>query len=117
MTSPSDLVLLERAMAALDAVLGKRDATLGWGVPVGTAAHDAATVCLSAAQGLIDVAQVLLTEPRHESPEALMAQWQTIISHTKIASRAAHQAAVQLAGESHLVTAQGGVLLTREDKA
>jgi len=115
MTSSSDLVLLERALIALDAVMGKRDATLGWGVPVGTAAHESATLCLSAAVTLVDVAQALLSEPQHEDQEALMGHWQTIIAHTKNAGRLAHQAALQLAGESHLVTAQGGIIVRQGD--
>jgi hypothetical protein len=116
MPNLSDVAHLERALIALDAVMGKRDATLGWGVPVGTAAHQAATQCLSAAATLIDVAQALLAEPQHDTPEALTGQWQTIIAHAKNASRTAHQAALQLAGESHLVTAQGGIIITQSDE-
>ncbi|MDM0047309.1 hypothetical protein QTH91_22650 [Variovorax dokdonensis] len=116
MPNLSDVVHLERALVALDAVMGKRDATLGWGVPVGTTAHQAATQCLSAAATLIDVAQALLAEPQHETPEALTGQWRTIIAHAKGASRTAHQAALQLATESHVVSAQGGILITQRDE-
>ena len=63
MNTPSDRALLERALAAIEQVMGKRDAALDWGVPVGTAAHEATSLCLTAASALVDVAQTLLRQP------------------------------------------------------
>ena len=112
MTTPSDRATLERALVAIEHVMGKRDAALGWGVPVGTAAHRSIGLCLEAASALVDVAQTLLREPNESSLEVLGAEWQAVIAHTKNASRTAHQAVLLLASQQNLVAAQGGVVVS-----
>jgi len=112
----SDLAMLERALIAIEHVMGKRDVPLGTGVPVGTTAHQATTQCLTAATALIDVAQALLAEPIESSQEVLSTEWQAIIAHTKNAGRMAHQAVLLLSTERNLVSAQGGVLVSGSGK-
>ena len=106
--------MLERALVALEHVMGKRDAALGWGVPVGTAAHGSISLCLEAASALVDVAQTLLRQPSESSLEVLSAEWQAVIAHTKNAGRTAHQAVLLLASQQNLVAAQGGVIVSRK---
>jgi hypothetical protein len=112
MNTLSDRAVLERALIAIEQVMGKRDVPLGWGVPVGTPAHDAASLCLTAAAALVDVAQALLREPVESSPEALEREWQSVIGHTKNAGRTAHQAVLLLSAQHHLVAAQGGIIVS-----
>ena len=112
MNTPSDRAMLERALIAVEQVLGKQDAALGWGVPVGTPAHEAIGLCLTAASALVDVAQTLLREPTESSREVLSAEWQAVIAHTKNAGRTAHQAVLLLSAQQNLVTAQGGVIVS-----
>lgn len=112
MNTISDRALLERALIAIEQVMGKRDAALGWGVPVGTPAHEAAGLCLTAASALVDVAQTLLRQPTESSREVLSAEWQAVLAHTKNAGRTAHQAVLLLSTQQNLVAAQGGVLVS-----
>lgn len=112
MNTLSDRAMLERALIAIEQVMGKRDAALGWGVPVGTPAHEATSLCLTAASALVDVAQTLLRQPSESSREVLSAEWQAVIAHTKNAGRTAHQAVLLLATQQNLVAAQGGVLVS-----
>jgi hypothetical protein len=116
MDTLSDRATLERALIAIEQVVGKRDVPLGRGVPVGTTAHQATTLCLQAAIALIDVAQALLREPVEPSQEVLSTEWQAIIAHTKNAGRTAHQAVLLMSTERHLVSAQGGVLVSGNGK-
>jgi hypothetical protein len=109
MNAISDRALLERALLAIEQVLAKGGASMGSGVPAGTAAYEAATMCLTCAIALVDVAQALLREPEDQSREVLSTEWQAIIAHTKNASRTAHQAALVLSAQRNLVAAQGGV--------
>lgn len=116
MNTLSDRAMLERALIAIEQVMGKRDAALGWGVPVGTPAHEAASLCLTAASALVDVVQTLLSEPTENSRAVLSAEWQGVIAHTKNAGRTAHQAVLLLSTQQHLVAAQGGVIVSGNDE-
>lgn len=116
MNTPSDRATLERALIAIEQVMGKRDAALGWGVPVHTPAHEAIGHCLTAASALVDVAQTLLREPSESSREVLSAEWQALIAHTKNAGRTAHQAVLLLSTQQNVITAQGGVMVARGGK-
>ena len=91
--------------------MGKRDVDSGWGVPAGTPAHEATSLCLTAASALVDVAQTLMRRPTETSREILSAEWQAVIAHTKNAGRTAHQAVLLLATQPNLVAAQGGSTL------
>ncbi|HSV61642.1 MAG TPA: hypothetical protein VLJ19_22360 [Variovorax sp.] len=112
MNTLSDRAVLERALIAIEQVMGKRDVPLGWGVPVGTPAHQAASLCLTAAAALVDVSQALLREPADSSLEALTTEWQGVIAHTKNAGRTAHQVVLLLSAQNHLVAAQGGIIVS-----
>ncbi|HYP69566.1 MAG TPA: hypothetical protein VEP93_01720 [Variovorax sp.] len=112
MNTPSDRALLERALVAIEQVMGKRDAALDWGVPVGTPAHEATSLCLTAASALVDVAQTLLRQPSETSLEVLSAEWQAVIAHTKNAGRTAHKAVLLLSTQQNLVAAQAGVIVS-----
>lgn len=54
--------------------------------------------CLTSAGALLDVSQTLLNQPESPSP-VQERQWKTLISHTKIAGRAAYRAALILADQ------------------
>jgi hypothetical protein len=112
MNNLSDRAVLERALIAIEQIMGKRDVPLGWGVPVGTPAHEATSLCLTAAAALVDVAQALLRESADASSEVLETEWQSILAHTKNAGRTAHQAVLLLSTQHHLVAAQGGILVS-----
>ena len=111
MNTLSDRAMLERALIAIEQVMGKRDGASGWGVPAGTPAHEATSLCLSAASALVDVAQTLLRQPAESSREVLSAEWQAVIAHTKNAGRTAHQAVLLLDTQPNLVAAQSGAVL------
>lgn len=111
MNTLSDRAMLERALIAIEQVMGRRDAASGWGVPAGTPAHEATSLCLTAASALVDVAQTLLRQPSELSREVLSAEWQAVIAHTKNAGRTAHQAVLLLAAQQNVLAAQGGALL------
>jgi hypothetical protein len=55
--------------------------------------------CLTSAGALLDVSQTLLNQPESPSPVEQERQWKTLISHTKIAGRAAYRAALILADQ------------------
>lgn len=107
MSTLSDRALLERALIAMEQVIAKGTPPAASGA--GTPASEAIGMCLAAAAALVDVAQTLMRQPTQEAPEPLTQQWQAVISHTRNASRTAHQAALVLAAQRNLAAAQGGV--------
>ena len=98
--------LLERALIAIEQVMARGDAA---GHANDTPARQAIAMCLTSAAALVDVAQVLLRDAASHAPEALASEWQTLIGHTKTASRTAHQAVLVLSAQRDLVAAQDGV--------
>ena len=95
------LSLVERVLAAQPASQAPIPAT---------PAEQAIRICLSSAASLIEVGQVLLRKQHSGSTDALILEWQALIAHTKKASRSAHQAAVLLADQRHIVSAQQRVM-------
>lgn len=127
---PSDLALLESALTTIEQVLARADSDMQ-GAPYhgptthlpldalqlgpagsdsrfrASAAQSAVNICLGAAAALIDVSQALMNRSVDRSPQTLEREWQTIIAHTKIASRSAYRAALIMAAQKHLLAAQG----------
>ncbi|MET0543531.1 MAG: hypothetical protein ABWZ88_17450 [Variovorax sp.] len=120
--TPPELALIAGALAAIEKVL----ASAGHGLPEvpffgNTAlgalppdARDAALreeevsyrarpresaihFCLTSASALLDVSQTLLRQPPNPSPQDQAREWKALISHTKVAGRAAYRAALILA--------------------
>ncbi|SCK52304.1 hypothetical protein VAR608DRAFT_5280 [Variovorax sp. HW608] len=125
-----DLALLENALLAIEKVLAHADSELCGGpyfglaidLPLeaeggacaseaerfrGSAAQSAVNICLSAAAALVDVSKALMRAPGDRSPEDLELEWQALITHTKIASRSAHRAALILAQQEDALSARG----------
>jgi len=111
MNTLSDRALLERALIAIEQVMARGDAR---GHANDTPAREAIAMCLTSAAALVDVAQVLLRDASSRSPEDLASEWQTLIGHTKTASRTAHQAVLVLTAQRDLVAAQDGVRVAGE---
>lgn len=127
---PSDIALLESALATIEQVLARADSDMQ-GVPyIGptanmpldvlhpgkpsedgrfrtSAAQSAINICLSSAAALVDVSQALMNRSVDRSPQTLEREWQTLISHTKMASRSAYRAALIMAAQRHVLAAQG----------
>ena len=108
MTTLSDRALLERALIAIEEVLGRVDGGPDPRRPASTAAQQALTICLTAASNLVDASQTLLRSPEDESSDQLTQEWRALISHVRTASRSAHQAALVLSAEKNLPSAQSG---------
>lgn len=117
MNTISDRALLERALIAIEQVMGRTGAAPQYTGPDATPAREAIAMCLTAAAALVDVAQMLLRDSPDQSPEAMVHEWQALIGHTKAASRTAHQAVLVLSSQRHLVAAQDGVTLARHHGA
>lgn len=130
---PSDLSLLESALSTIEQVLARADNDLQGAPYLGpttnlpldvlqdsgsagsddrfrvSAAQSAINICLGSAAALIDVSQALMNRSVDRSPQTLEREWQTIIAHTKIASRSAYRAALIMAAQKHVLAAQGEV--------
>lgn len=129
-STSTDIALLENALLAIEKVLAHADSEL-WGGPYfglamdspleafgdafqsesqrfrSSAAQSAVNICLSAAAALVDVSKALMSAPGDRSPEDLEREWQALITHTKIASRTAHRAALVLAEQEDALSARG----------
>jgi hypothetical protein len=127
---PSDIALLESALATIEQVLARADSDMQ-GAPYdgptanmpldmlhsnrpfedghsrSSAAQSATNICLSSAAALIDVSQALMNRSVDRSPQTLEREWQTLIAHTKMASRSAYRAALVMAAQKHVLAAQG----------
>jgi len=127
---PSDLALLESALATIEQVLARADRDMQ-GVPYtgptanmpldvlnpkrltedgrfrASAAQSAINICLGSAAALIDVSQALMNRSVDRSPHTLEREWQALIAHTKIASRSAYRAALIMAAQKNVLAAQG----------
>ncbi|MBB3175951.1 hypothetical protein FHW64_000334 [Variovorax sp. Sphag1AA] len=129
-STPTDTALLENALLAIEKVLAHADSELGGGPEFGlaidlpidvidmasrkemqrfrtSAAQSAVNICLSAAAALVDVSKTLMSAPGDRSPEDLEREFQALITHTKIASRSAHRAALILAEQEDALSARG----------
>jgi hypothetical protein len=129
-STSTDRALLENALLAIEKVLAHADSELGGGPYFGlaldlpleveggasaseaqrfrsSAAQSAVNICLSAAAALVDVSKTLMRAPGDRSPEDLEREWQALITHTKIASRSAHRAALILAEQEDALSARG----------
>ncbi|VTU29097.1 hypothetical protein H6CHR_03125 [Variovorax sp. PBL-H6] len=130
---PSDLLLLESALSTIEQVLARADSDMQGTPYFGptanlpldalqdpgsagihdrfrvSAAQSAINICLGSAAALIDVSQALMNRSVDRSPQTLEREWQTIITHTKIASRSAYRAALIMAAQKHVLAAQGEV--------
>jgi hypothetical protein len=130
---PSDLSLLESALCAIEQVLARADSDMQGAPYLGptlnlpldglqdcasgeaddgfrvSAAQSAISICLGSAAALIDVSQALMNRSVDHSPQNLEREWQTIIAHTRIASRSAYRAALIMAAQKHVLAAQGEV--------
>jgi hypothetical protein len=130
---PSDLSLLESALSTIEQVLARADNDMQGAPYLGptanlpldvlqdsgsavsddrfrvSAAQSAINICLGSAAALIDVSQALMNRSVDRSPQTLEREWQTIIAHTKIASRSAYRAALIMAAQKHVLAAQGEV--------
>ncbi|WP_162587025.1 hypothetical protein [Variovorax sp. RA8] len=130
---PSDLSLLESALSTIEQVLARADNDMQGAPYLGptanlpldvlqdsgsavsddrfrvSAAQSAINICLGSAAALIDVSQALMNRSADRSPQTLEREWQTIIAHTKIASRSAYRAALIMAAQKHVLAAQGEV--------
>jgi hypothetical protein len=128
---PSDIDLLESALSTIEQVLARADSDMQGAPYLGTtihlpldalqgsestggdnrfqtsAAQSAINICLSSAAALIDVSQALMNRSVDRSPQTLEREWQTIVAHTKIASRSAYRAALIMAAQKHVLEAQG----------
>ena len=122
--NPAELALITSALAAIEQVLARADSDLP-PVPFFTPtalsvlapeAQEAAQqreeapyrarpresaihFCLTSASALLDVSQTLLKQAENPSPQEQERQWKSLISHTKIAGRAAYRAALILADQ------------------
>jgi hypothetical protein len=130
---PSDHSLLESALSTIEQVLARADSDMQGAPYFGpttnlpldalqdsgsagfddrfrvSAAQSAINICLGSAAALIDVSQALMNRSVDRSPQTLEREWQTIIAHTKIASRSAYRAALIMAAQKHVLAAQGEV--------
>ncbi|MBT2304607.1 hypothetical protein J7E70_29735 [Variovorax paradoxus] len=129
---PSDIALLESALATIEQVLARADSDMQGAPYEGptanmpldvlhsnkpsedgrfrtSAAQSAIGICLGSAAALIDVSQALMNRSVDRSPQTLEREWQTLIAHTKIASRSAYRAALVMAAQKHVLAAQGEV--------
>lgn len=128
-SNSTDSVLLESALLAIERVLAHADSELGDGPSFGMAmssldavdaasrdeakrfraspAQSAVNICLSAAAALVDVSKALMSPPGDRSPEDLEREFQALITHTRIASRSAHRAALILAEQEDALSARG----------
>ena len=128
---PSDIALLESALSTIEQVLARADSDMQGAPYLGptthqpldalqrsdstggdnrfrtSAAQSAINICLSSAAALIDVSQALMNRSVDRSPQTLEREWQTIVAHTKIASRSAYRAALIMAAQKHVLEAQG----------
>ena len=128
---PSDIALLESALSNIEQVLARADSDMQGAPYLGptthlpldalqrsdraggddrfraSAAQSAINICLSSAAALIDVSQALMNRSIDRSPQTLEREWQTIVAHTKIASRSAYRAALIMAAQKHVLEAQG----------
>ncbi|RZI78587.1 MAG: hypothetical protein EOP80_00335 [Variovorax sp.] len=122
--NPAELALIASALAAIEQVLARADRDLPE-VPFFSPSvlselppddqiaarlkeeesyrarprESAIHFCLTSAGALLDVSQTLLNQPKSPSPVEQERQWKTLISHTKIAGRAAYRAALILADQ------------------
>ncbi|MDM0113440.1 hypothetical protein QTI66_14875 [Variovorax sp. J22R133] len=113
----SDRALLERALIGMEEVMARLGTPEGASLPTGTPAHGATTLCLTAAMALVDVAQALLRDPAALPADGQTADWQTIIGHTKNASRTAHQAVLLLAAQRNFSAARGAITVAADGGA
>jgi hypothetical protein len=104
MTSLSDQALLERALLALEEALGRAESD-AHRLP-SSIAKQVSTTCIMAAAALVDVAQTLATATAPRPSDELERHWQSVITHTRHAGRSAHQAAMLLSTQKHIVAAQ-----------
>lgn len=104
MTSLSDQALLERALLALEEALGRAESD-AHRLP-STIASQVSITCIMAAAALVDVAQTLATATAPGPSDELERHWQSVITHTRHASRSAQQAAMLLSTQKHIVAAQ-----------
>jgi hypothetical protein len=113
----TDIALLENALISIERVLAHADSRLPGG-PYGaepheqrgtrtSAAQSALNVCLSSAAALVDVSKALMAAQDGQTAEELSREWQALITHTKIASRSAHRAALVMAEHENLPMARG----------
>jgi len=111
-----DIALLENALLAIEKVLAHADSKLQDGPHFGlaideplrdSAAQSAANICLSAAAALVDVSKALMSAPSTGSRDDLAREWQALVTHTKIASRSAHRAALIMASQDDALSARG----------
>ena len=129
--TPSDIALLESALATIEQVLARADSdTAGRTVrrahrqraargaargkpPERRAASAPAprsppsTSASSSAAALVDVSQALLNRSHRPLAAELEREWQALIAHTKIASRSAYRAALIMAAQKNVLAAQG----------
>ena len=129
-STSTDTVLLESALLAIEKVLAHADSELHGGpyfqmaidLPLdaidaasrdelqrfrASPAQSAVNICLSAAAALVDVSKTLMRAPGDRSAEDLEREFQAVITHTKIASRSAHRAALILAEQEDALSARG----------
>ncbi|MBT2325650.1 hypothetical protein J7E62_25280 [Variovorax paradoxus] len=126
----SNIALLESALATIEQVLARADSDMQGTPYIGatanvpldvlhpdsasedgrfraSAAQSAVNICLGSAAALVDVSQALMNRSVDRSPQTLEHEWQTMIAHTKIASRSAYRAALIMAAQKHVLAAQG----------
>lgn len=125
-----DISLLENALLAIEKVLAHADTELREGpcpalarpMPLdafdgacpsdtqrfrSSAAQSAVNICLSAAAALVDVSKALMSAPGDRSADDLEREWQALVTHTRIASRCAHRAALIMAEQDDALSARG----------
>lgn len=125
-----DIALLENALLAIEKVLAHADTELREGPCPGlarnmpldvcdgacqteaqrfrsSAAQSAVNISLSAAAALVDVSKALMSAPGDRSPDDLKREWQALVTHTQIASRCAHRAALIMAAQDDALSARG----------
>jgi hypothetical protein len=124
---PADVALLESALTAIERLLADADANTAHNAlsefteasaesfdadrltdgsrtsPARSSLH----ICLNSAAALLDVSRSLIRTPGDEAaPDELEHEWQTLIALTKSVSRSVYRAALIMAAQKNLVTAQ-----------
>ena len=120
MTSqPTDIALLEQALATIERVLAHADSPVRGTLfdspdaddearrHRASAAQSAMNICLSSAAALVEVGQILMGGCTAGSKGDLERDWQALITHAKIASRTAYRAALIMASHRTQQSAQG----------
>jgi len=109
----ADVALLESTLAAVEQLLANADAdnaTKALSAPADgghmSPAQSSLHICLNSAAALLDVSRSLLRAPDERAPDDLEREWQTLIVLTKSASRSVYRAALIMAAERNLHTAQ-----------